>query len=588
MSRRAELLAELTAPGEPHELRDHQGIRGTERVFASAPATLRDLLDGARSDLDYYVYEGRRLTFADAADRSAALARVLVGELGVGPGDRVAVSMRNHPEWVLGLLAAASVGAVAVAMNSLWTAEELHYGLRDSGARVLLADGERVAQLGESAADADGLAVLAVAADDGQLAAAGRPVGDLRAVIDHSLATGSGWPDQQPRTDDPATIFYTSGSTGHPKGVLSTHRNVIGALLSWELDTILGSRLAAERRRTGGGADLSTTGRSRNRSDRPVAVQPAALLGVPLFHVTGCHAVALLSLRAQRKVVAMHRWDPELAAGLIEAERINSFVATPAMTGDLLRVAAETGHDLSSLRLVGGGGAPRPPEQVRRISTSFAKAAPNNGWGMTETNAIGAGITGPEYLERPDTSGRSSAILDLRVVGEDGEPLSAGVPGELQVRGSSVFVGYWNRPEDTEASFDGPWFRTGDVARIDDEGFVTIVDRIKDLIIRGGENIGCGHVEAAILMHPLAREAAVYGIPDERLGEEVGATVYGAPGLDPDELQAFLADHLGRFEIPQYLTVTLVPLPRTATGKILKRRLRDEALRDLRAAGLLR
>jgi len=580
---RAEILAELTAPGQPYELAERDGIRGPERVFVSAPPTLRDIVESARSDLDFYVYGDERLTFAEAADQAAALGRVLVEHHGVGPGDRVAISMRNHPEWVIGLLAATSVGAVAVAMNSLWTAEELEYGLRDSGATVLLADGERVAQLSD--VDTGLSAVLAVDADGSQIARVRTVVGDLRALIRMALGAGAHWSDQQPAPDDPATIFYTSGSTGHPKGVLSTHRNIISALLSWELDTLVGSRLAAAQRAARNGGDPSVAGPPA--ADRPVPPQPAALLGVPLFHVTGCHAVALLSLRAQRKVVGMHRWDPEVAAGLIEAERINSFVATPAMTGDLLRVAAETGHDLSSLRLVGGGGAPRPPEQVRRISTSFARAAPNNGWGMTETNAIGAGITGPEYLDRPDTSGRAAPVLDLRVVGDDGEPLTPGEAGELQVCGSSVFVGYWNRPEDTEASFDGPWFRTGDVARIDDEGFVTIVDRIKDLIIRGGENIGCGHVEAAILTHPLAREAAVYGVPDERLGEEVGATVYGAPGLDPDELQAYLADHLGRFQIPQYLTVTMIPLPRTATGKILKRRLRDEALRDLRAAGLL-
>ncbi len=575
------MLVELTAPGQPYELQVRDGIRGPERVFVAAPPTLRHVVDAARSDLDYYVYGDERLTFADAADRAAALGRVLVDELGVGPGDRVAISMRNHPEWVIGLLAATSIGAVAVAMNSLWTADEMHYGLRDSGAKVLIADGERVAQL---AGTRDSLtAVLALDADGTQIAQVPAPVGDLRALVSRALAAGAHWPEQAPSPDDPATIFYTSGSTGHPKGVLSTHRNVISALLSWELDTLVGSRLAAAQRaaRDGGSPAVSDAAPAR-----PAPPQPAALLGVPLFHVTGCHAVALLSLRAQRKVVAMHRWDPERAAALIEAELVNSFVATPAMTGDLLRVAAETGHDLSSLRLVGGGGAPRPPEQVRRISSSFERAAPNNGWGMTETNAIGAGITGPEYLDRPDTSGRAAPVLDLRVVGEDGAELAAGEAGELQVRGSSVFVGYWNRPEDTDASFDGPWFRTGDVARIDEDGFLTIVDRIKDLIIRGGENIGCGHVEAAILTHPLAREAAVYGIPDERLGEEVGATVYGAPGLDPDELQAYLADHLGRFQIPQYLTVTTIPLPRTATGKILKRKLREEALRDLRAAGL--
>jgi long-chain acyl-CoA synthetase len=302
------------------------------------------------------------------------------------------------------------------------------------------------------------------------------------------------------------------------------------------------------------------------------------LLAVPLFHVTGCHAVYLASYRAQRKIVSMYRWDPELAAELIERERITSFTAPAAMTGDLVRVAKQTQRDLSSLLTVGGGGAPRAPEQVERIGSSFAKALPNTGWGMTETNAIGTGIGGLDYLERPASSGRCSAVLELKIVDDNGVELPAGQRGELLVRGTSLFRGYWNRPDLNANVFEDGWFRTGDVAYLDNEGYLFIVDRIKDLIIRGGENIGCGRVEAALLMHPDVYEAAVYAVPDDRLGEEVSATVYGSGSLDVDSLREFLAQHLARFEIPRHLRLSSEPLPRTASGKILKRQLRDEAV----------
>ena len=283
-------------------------------------------------------------------------------------------------------------------------------------------------------------------------------------------------------------------------------------------------------------------------------MQPGTLLAVPLFHVTALHASYLASYRLQRRVVCMYRWDAEAAAALIEREQLSSVVAPAAVTGDLVRVAQQGKHDLSCLLAVGGGGAPRAPEQVRQIATSFGNALPNIGWGMTETNAIGAGNSGEDYLRKPASSGRCSLVLQLKVVDDAGAELPAGQRGELLMRGTSVFGGYWKRPEANAQAFtDGDWFRTGDVACIDDEGFLFIVDRIKDLIIRGGENIGCGHVEAALLLHPLVQEAAVYAVPDERLGEEVGATLYASEALDLDELRQFLATHLARFELPRHL-----------------------------------
>ena len=553
---RAEAIAALTAPGQFYEL-EQMTIRGRSlRVFKNAPASLRELFADAVSDKTFIVYETDRLTFAEAWAKAGRIGGLLVKDYGVQPGDRVAISMRNYPEWILAFMAVTSIGAIAVAMNALWQPDEMAYGLSDSGAKVLFADQERLDRLAQVATPVD-VKVIAVRATESVGSA------DL-----NTLLAAAGDVDMPPASiapDDDAMIFYTSGSTGHPKGVISTHRNVLSALFSWELDLVVGAELAGI-------------------TPEPPVVQPAGLLAVPLFHVTGANAIFLQAYRAQRKLVCMYRWDPERAAELIEVEKISSFTAPAAMTGDLVRAARLTSRDLGSLLSVGGGGAPRAPEQVKQIEGAFGNALPNTGWGMTETNAIGTGIGGLDYLGRPASSGRCSAVLDLKIVDEQGNSLPAGERGELLVRGTSVFFGYWNRPDVNANLFEDGWFRTGDVAYLDEEGFLFIVDRIKDLIIRGGENIGCGQVEAALLLHPDVHEAAVYAVPDERLGEEVGATVHGAPGLDPEALRTFLQAHLARFEVPRYILLADQPLPRTASGKILKRDLREAALKDLGVA----
>lgn len=558
---RSAALVELTAPGGPYELATIQGTHGPLKVFANGPATLRDLFADSRSEATFIVYEGERLTFAEAYAQSCQIAHVLVHTLGVNHGDRVAISMRNYPEWMLAFNAITSIGAIAVAMNALWTAEEMAYGLRDSGAKVLFADSERIARLAELS-DPPQVAVVAVRPTPAEhdLAPHHHLLGDLLAGLGPVPM-----PEVTLAPTDDATILYTSGSTGHPKGVVSSHRNIVSALLSWEVD-IAAQRLVAE-----ANGDLPI-----NAEPEP---QPSVVLAVPLFHVLGLHAVYLMCFRSQRKLVGMYRWDPAEAAALIESESIAAFVGPPAMTGDMVREARRTDRDLSSLRTVGGGGASRPPEQVRQIDAVFAEAIPNTGWGMTETNAIGTTINGADYLAHPDSAGRCLAVLEMRVVDGADTPVPAGERGELQIRGTSLFRGYWNRPEvDAEVFVDGDWFRTGDVAIIDAEGYLYIVDRIKDLIIRGGENIGCGHVEAALALHPAIHEAAVYAVPDERLGEEVAATVYAEPGLDVDELRTFLGDHLARYEVPRYIFVHDGPLPRTGSGKLFKRELRDQAV----------
>jgi long-chain acyl-CoA synthetase len=549
---RSEAIAALTAPGEAYELTEVEQYGVTVRAFRNAPANLRQLFADNRSNETFLVYEDERYTFEDVWMRASRVATILQQRFDIRQGDRVAISMRNYPEWVIAFTAVTSIGGIAVAMNALWTPDEMLYGLEDSATKVLFADSERVARLQQAHHLPNGLQTISVRCA-GQVPDS---VFELETLL--QAMPDCDMPEVEVAADDDATIFYTSGSTGHPKGAVSCQRNIISALLSWELD----ARAAA----LAAGVELPEP-----------ETQPATLLAVPLFHATGSHAVYLSSYRSQRRMISMYKWDVTDAAEIIEREKVTSFVAPAAMTGDLVAHAAVSGRDLSSLATVGGGGAPRAPEQVRSISKAFGKAMPNTGWGMTETNAIGTGIGGEDYLTHPESSGRCSAVLDLRIVDEAGNLLPPGQRGELQVRGASVIRGYWNRPDANEQTFTDRWLRTGDVAYLDDEGFLYIVDRIKDLVIRGGENIGCGAVEAALLEHPAIVEASVYGVPDERLGEEVGATVYTSEALSETQVLEFLSTRLARFEIPRYLHFATQPLPRIASGKIFKRQLRDEA-----------
>ena len=551
---RDEALAKLSAKGEPYELTDGHVFDRPCRLFKNGPKTLRELFEENLSDETFIVFEDERLTYRESYDLSARVANMMVSEYGIKAGDRVAISMRNFPEWIIAFCATTAIGGIAVAMNSLWNPEEMAYGLKDSGAKLLFADQERIDRIKQIKEGIEAQ-VISVRANDQS------DYPDLQKLLDNYQ--DSSMPLPEPMPEDIATLLYTSGSTGHPKGVASCHLNITTALLGWELDGQAGMMV--------------------NKIEPPVLEhQPATLLAVPLFHATGSHAVFLQSFRNQRKIVSMYKWDPSMAAELIEREKITSFIAPAAMTGDLVQEAGKTNRDLSTLASVGGGGAPRAPEQVKNIHDSFEKAMPGTGWGMTETNAIGTGIGGQDYLDHPASSGRCSIVNQIRVVNEDGTQLPPTERGELQIRGSTIFKGYWDKPEANAETFtsDG-WMKTGDVAYIDDEGYLYIVDRIKDLVIRGGENIGCGEVEAALLEHPAILEASVYAVPDERLGEEVGATFYSQDDLDESELQQFLSQRLAKFKIPKYLQNQRVPLPRTASGKILKREIREQAVNQV-------
>jgi long-chain acyl-CoA synthetase len=547
-------VAAVTAPGERFETGtvDIDGI--TTTVFVNGPSSLRAVFDTARArgDETFLVYEDERWSFAEVMRQVDALGTLLVDTYGVGKGDRVAIGMRNYPEWVVAFAAITSIGAVSVSLNAWWTEDELAWALEDCGAAALIADRERVERTHE-AADKLGVRVLGVRLGDD-------PGADLAGVDrwESALPLGAPLPEVDIAPGDDATILYTSGTTGRPKGAVSTHRAVTQALLGYSC------RAAVDRLRRDPDAEAA----------RPT---PVFILIVPLFHVTGSIPVMLGCFASGLKLVIMYKWNPERALELIERERVTNFVGVPTQSWDLVQSPRFAEFDTSSLISVGGGGAPAPPELVRKVSTSFAKASPNIGYGMTETNAYGPQNGGEDYLTHPTSTGRATPILEVEIRDDEGDAVPVGERGEIWFKGPNLIRGYWNRPVETAETIVDGWLRTGDIGRLDDEGFVYIEDRAKDMILRGGENVYSAEVEAAIYEHPAVHEAAVFGVPHERLGEEVAAVVVPLAGaaVTVAELQAHVRERLAPFKVPSRIAVWTDPLPRNPAGKILKRDLRD-------------
>ena len=368
--------------------------------------------------------------------------------------------------------------------------------------------------------------------------------------------------------DDDATILFTSGTTGVPKGAVSTNRGVMSGLFAFACRTTV----EALRWAPDTPPDPSTAAPS---------IPACFILTVPLFHVTGCVPVMLGSVTTGARLVMMHKWDPLRALQLIEREKVTNFVGVPTMSQDLVSHPDFAKYDTSSLKNVGGGGAPMAPELVRKIEGSFAgKASPQLGYGLTETNGYGPGNTGPDYMAKPSSTGRVVPIMGVKIVDPNGSEQPNGEVGEVCLSGPMLIRGYWNRPEATAESIRDGWLHTGDLGYLDDQGFLYVVDRIKDMVLRGGENVYCSEVEAAIFEHNDIHEVAVFGLPHERLGEEVVAALLPTPGktIDIDELTAFLAERIAPFKIPSQWFVRDEPLPRGATGKILKREIRDLVL----------
>ncbi len=550
-------IADLSASGQDYEIVE-QTVRGGAvcRVFKNAPGTLIDLLTHSKNwgNLIYLRYRGEDYSFDQVNNQSAKLAWFLREHCAVGPRDRVAICMRNYPEWVVSFFAPMSLGAVSVALNAWWSSDELEYGLTDCGAKVLIADEERLQRIEHRLPD---LGIPAIVDRTPRQSTDNITV--FSDVIEQTQETEL--PRVDADTDDDCMMLYTSGSTGHPKGAISTHRNVIHALMSWELEGLVANKLE-----------------NVTPPVEPTEHQFRVLVSIPFFHVTASHVCLLAGLRAGRRLTLMHKWDVDEALDTIEREEITHFITVPTISGDLTRAAREQSRPLPSLLAIGGGGSHRPARQVLDTSDVFENAMPGTGWGMTETNAIGTMIRAKNYLDRPNSSGRCSAVLDMRFVGPDGDDVAKGEPGEVWIRGTSVIRGYWNKPESTAKAFVDGWLKTGDVAYVDEDDFIYFVDRIKDIVIRGGENISCGGVEDALYKYDGVAEAIALGVPDERLGEDLVAVVVPKNGAQLSEtaLQDHLGTYLGRFEIPTRIYIRNEPLPRIASGKFAKRKIGEE------------
>jgi long-chain acyl-CoA synthetase len=558
----AEADAQLTAPGQMFEI-DELDIRGVRtKVWKNCPATLADLLlmSKGHGDKVFVVYEDEQLTFDEHFRAAAHVANVLRDRFGVREGDRVAIAMRNYPEWSIAFWGAAAAGAVVVPLNSWWTGEELQYGLSDSGTKVAFVDGDRAASIAPHRVDLPDLAAMVVArAEPDTVPAGALPWVSVLADVPQSVEL----PEIVVGTDDDATIFYTSGTTGRPKGALGTHRNICTNPISLYYVNARSALRAT-------GAALAPGSGEQN----------AYLLSVPLFHATGCHSILVGNLLAGGKLVMMYRWDSGRALELIERERITTFGGVPTMVLQVLDHPDFDKRDTSSIKSVGYGGAPAPPELVKRIKEHFNSSPASNGYGLTETSSLSTMNSGADYLAKPDSVGPPVPVVTVKVVDPDGREVPLGEVGELWIKGPNVVKGYWNKPEATAAVFTDGWLHTGDVARVDEEGFVYIVDRAKDMLIRGGENVYSMEIEGVLYEHPEVAEAAIIGIPHPTLGEEVGAVVTRQPGASTTEveLQDFVRARLAAFKVPVRIWFYEPELPRNPAGKVLKRDLRDELL----------
>ena len=557
--------AALAASDTPLKLADGV-VNGVEmKIYPDAPPTIRAILQlgemqfGAR---DFLVYEDERVTFTAFARAVEHFAKIMIETYGVKKGDRVAIIMRNYPQWPVPFFAALSIGAIATPMNSWWTGDELEYGLKDSGAKLAVMDPQILDRVRGHLEGLSELEAIVIARGGGDEA-------DPRiTAMDDLIGTANSWanlpqiglPDADLGPDDDATIMYTSGTTGRPKGALATHRAIIANMLN---------SLTCQMRM------LLRRGETPPEPDPDE--QNATLLAIPFFHATGAFAVLIPSVLQGNKIVSMYKWDAGEALPIIEKEQITGVGGVPAIAWQLLEHPERDNYDLSSIKAVSYGGAPSSPDLVSTIKKRFPEAAPGNGWGMTETCATASLNIGEDYVNRPDSAGAPPGAVELKIVDPDGNEVPTGDVGELWCKGAMNCKAYWNKPEATAETFVDGWVVTGDLARLDEEGFLYLVDRAKDMLIRGGENIYCIEVETALYDHPAVMDASVVGIPHKVLGQEVGAVVQLKPGtsVSEDELRAHVRNQIAAFKVPVEIQFQDEPLPRNANGKILKPVLRD-------------
>ena len=553
---RAECKAILTAPGMRFEM-EEVDIRGVRlRTWKNAPPNLRAiaLLGQSHGAREFVIYEDERMTY-DAWFRAVARLAHEFQARGVKKDDRVALAMRNLPEWPVVFFAAVTIGAICVPLNAWWTGDELAFGLSNSGTKLLVCDEERWDRLKDRRNDFSCVNHTFVTRAEHPLNGADTLESVIGTPKQYASLPETTLPDVEILPEDDATIFYTSGTTGRPKGALGTHRNLCTNILS-----------------SGYNAGCAVL---RRGEPLPEPQPKTGLTVIPLFHVTACSAGLMGNIAAGNTMVYMYKWDPVEAFKIIEREKVSSTGGVPTIAWQLLEHPERKNYDLSSIEAIAYGGAPAAPELVRKIREVFG-ALPGNGWGMTETMATVTGHSSEDYLNRPDSCGPPVAVADLKIMSEDGSrELPTGEIGELWARGPMVVKGYWNNPEATAETFVDGWVKTGDLARLDEEGWCYIADRAKDMIIRGGENIYSSEVENVLYDHPAVTDAALIGLPHQQLGEEPAAVVHLAPGMQASEaeLQEWVAERLAKFKVPVRIAFTPDTLPRNANGKILKKEL---------------
>lgn len=552
----------LCKPGGQFEI-ETVDIRGTPtRTWKGAPRTLLDLLIAGRNaggSRDLFRLDHERLTHEQHYAQVRALAKAFVDVFGVAEGDRVAIAMRNYPEWSVAFFAATAIGAIAVPLNAFWNGAELAFGVADSGASVLVADGERLERLAPHLDELASVQLIVTRSHDRKGA---WPLPDSIAFSELVAGTAT-MPTVPVAPEDPATIFYTSGTTGWPKGVLGTHRNICSNPV-----TIMYTKVSQSMR----------DAQPLDARSRP----PVVLLSVPLFHATGCHAMLLSAVYFGSTLVFMRKWEPHTCLDLIERHGITSIGGAPAMVWDLVNDIRLAEYELRTLTDVGAGGAATAPELLRRLETVLPERRLTTGYGLTESSSTVASIGGNDFDLRPDSVGVPAPVYDLRFMDPAGHDVQQGTPGEILIQGPGVVPGYWNRPEATAETFTDGWLHTGDIGRVDDDGFLYIVDRAKDIIIRGGENISSSEVEAALLEHPDVLEAAAFAVPHTTLGEEVGVAIRlrdDSVVTDLD-LRMHAQSVLAAFKVPSHIWFAAEPFPRSASGKVLKRDVRAHFVDD--------
>ncbi|WP_174278287.1 class I adenylate-forming enzyme family protein [Sphingomonas bacterium] len=550
---------ELTAPGALFEV-ESIPVRGQElRHYVNAPADARAMWADAANwgSRTYLVYRDERVSYARAWEITASVAAWLKAQ-GVRRGDRVAIAMRNYPEWLLIYWACLSIGAAAVGINAWWIADEIAFALTDSAPKVVFCDAERLERVTACGDAARDVVVVAVRAE-----AVGNQI--AWATV---LATPAVMPLAVLDPDDDASILYTSGTTGVPKGAQLTHRGQINTLMNIAFATEV--HAVAERR--------------ARALDAPSPGVAVALVTTPLFHVTAL-GLAYAITAGGGTLVLMHKWDAGEALRLIEAERVTNLSGVPTIGRELVQHPRLLDHDVSSLGAIVGGGAPMPPDLIDKIERVDLPVRPHTGFGMTEASGAIAAAAGDYLVAKPASCGRILPTFEHRIVDDEGRPCPPLSTGELCIRGCGVIKGYINRPEATADAIRDGWLHTGDIAWIDPAGFLHVVDRKKDMILRGGENVYCAEVEAALLHHPAVIDACAFGVADERLGEEVGAAIQVREGatLTGMELRSDAHERLAKYKVPRYLWLLSSPFPRNAAGKALRRELRatlpvDEAV----------